>query len=198
MSRSNRRARNNFSTEVFENLCRVQCTAEEIARVFGITAEALDQICADRYGGRTFAEVFEEKRAGGLISLRCAMFNAADNGDPAVLTWLGDEYLSRRDHNVRQTTTALEMDLAHLFQLAGLPSEESIPQGVEIIRRIRTAAPAAHQLLTNCIYESSPHTFQQWVLADLGVSRDRVDEFSEWLTREGGLLAAPLATERVS
>ena len=77
----------------FEKLCALQCTLEEVCGWFGITDVTLNTWCKENYEGRTFSEVFAEKRVAGKISLRRNMFQlASKNATMAIFlakNWLG-------------------------------------------------------------------------------------------------------------
>lgn len=77
----------------FEKLCALQCTLEEVCGWFGITDVTLNTWCKENYEGRTFSEVFAEKRVAGKISLRRNMIQlASKNATMAIFlakNWLG-------------------------------------------------------------------------------------------------------------
>lgn len=77
----------------FEKLCALQCTLEEVCGWFGITDVTLNTWCKENYEGRTFSEVFAEKRVAGKISLRRNMIQlASKNASMAIFlakNWLG-------------------------------------------------------------------------------------------------------------
>lgn len=82
----------------FEKLCHIQCTAQEICAWYGLSEDTLSRRCKARYG-KTFADVRDEKKQGGKISLRRSQFQKAlaNGGNVAMLIWLGKQYLSQSD-----------------------------------------------------------------------------------------------------
>ena len=70
------RKRIEIDKKIFENLCALQCTEEEIAAAFGCSPDTIERWCKREYKKR-FAEVFAEKRQAGRISLRRAGFKLA-------------------------------------------------------------------------------------------------------------------------
>lgn len=81
--------------KMFENLCGLQCTKEEICSFLEITDKTLESWCRRTYK-KGFSEVFREKRGKGKISLRRAQFRLAEkNANMAI--WLGKQYLGQRD-----------------------------------------------------------------------------------------------------
>lgn len=77
----------------FEKLCALQCTLEEVCGWFGVQDDTLNKWCKENYEGRTFSEVFAEKRVNGKISLRRNMIQlASKNATMAIFlakNWLG-------------------------------------------------------------------------------------------------------------
>lgn len=77
----------------FEKLCTLQCTLEEVCGWFGVQDDTLNKWCRENYEGRTFSEVFAEKRVAGKISLRRSMLQlASKNATMAIFlakNWLG-------------------------------------------------------------------------------------------------------------
>lgn len=77
----------------FEKLCTLQCTLEEVCGWFGVQDDTLNKWCRENYEGRTFSEVFAEKRVAGKISLRRNMLQlASKNATMAIFlakNWLG-------------------------------------------------------------------------------------------------------------
>ena len=90
----------------FEGLCRIQCTEEEICGVLNCDDATLCRWCKTVYG-RTFAEVYKEKRQGGKASLRRQQFKIAET-NATMAIWLGKQYLGQSDSPVVVETTALD------------------------------------------------------------------------------------------
>lgn len=79
----------------FENLCKMQCTIKEIAGFFECSHDTIERFCKSEYG-KTFSEIFGDKRATGLISLRRSQFRLAEN-NAAMAIWLGKQLLGQKD-----------------------------------------------------------------------------------------------------
>ena len=90
----------------FEGLCRIQCTEEEICGVLNCDDATLRRWCKTVYG-RTFADVYKEKRQGGKASLRRQQFKIAET-NATMSIWLGKQYLGQSDSPVVVETTALD------------------------------------------------------------------------------------------
>lgn len=84
-----------ISQRSFENLCGLQCTQQEIANVLGVSVDTLERWCVREYG-KKFAEVFNEKRAIGKVSLRRMQWKLAEK-NTGMAIFLGKNYLNQRD-----------------------------------------------------------------------------------------------------
>ena len=69
-------------------LAKIQCTYDEIAAVMACSVDTLS---------RRFADVIKQGREEGLKSLRRAQYDKAIAGNPALLIWLGKQYLGQSD-----------------------------------------------------------------------------------------------------
>ena len=100
------RPRKEIDQKQFENLCGLQCTLEEFCGWFNVTDKTLDSWCKRTYG-KSFSEVFREKRGLGKISLRRSQWRLAEkNANMAI--WLGKQYLGQKD----QVEASLAVDMA--------------------------------------------------------------------------------------
>lgn len=87
----------NIDKAIFENLCKIQCTQEEICAVLGVSTTTLEKWIKQTYEGKLFSQVFREKRGVGRASLRRSQFTAAEKGNSTMLVWLGKNYLGQSD-----------------------------------------------------------------------------------------------------
>lgn len=100
----------NIDKEIFEKLCHMQCTQEEIAAFFSCNIDTLCDWCKREYD-MTFSDTFQQKRKGGHISLRRKQWNLVDNSY-AMAIWLGKQYLGQTDSGpVDQQDTKLELTI---------------------------------------------------------------------------------------
>ena len=89
------RPRIEFDWKIFEQLCAIQCTEIEMMAWFRCGVETLRRAVKRQYG-KTFDEVYEEKKGIGRISLRRMQFHKAQ--DNAVMQiWLGKQLLGQKD-----------------------------------------------------------------------------------------------------
>lgn len=81
--------------EQFEELCHIQCTETEICAVLKCDDKTLTKWCNETYG-KSFSEVFAEKREGGKASLRRMQWKMAEV-NPTMAIFLGKNMLQQRD-----------------------------------------------------------------------------------------------------
>ena len=76
-----------------EKLCGMQCTDEEVAAFFGVSARTI----ARRRKVKKFNEVMDNARAKGRVSVRRSLFRLANNGNVAAAIFLSKNLLGYRD-----------------------------------------------------------------------------------------------------
>lgn len=84
-----------INKKLFENLCAIQCTQEEICSVLDVCDETLTRWCKETYG-MYFSEVFKQKRLEGKTSLRRKQWKLAEK-NATMAIWLGKQYLGQKD-----------------------------------------------------------------------------------------------------
>lgn len=87
---------NDKNIKLFENMCRIQCTAEEIAGIFEVSVSTLRRFVKDVYN-QPFERVYKIYASGGRASLRRYQFAQAEK-NPIMAIWLGKQYLGQRDN----------------------------------------------------------------------------------------------------
>lgn len=95
MSEKVGRPRKEIDKRQFEHLCGLQCTQEEVCSFFDLSDKTLTRWCKETYG-KSFSEVFQEKRAVGKISLRRNQWKLAEK-NAAMAIFLGKNYLGQMD-----------------------------------------------------------------------------------------------------
>ncbi len=95
----------------FDKLCQLQCTLEEIAGWFDCSKDNIRNKIKEKFN-MTFSTYFEQKRAGGKISLRRMQFQTAEKGNAAMQIWLGKQYLGQTDKQeiAKEITQKAEYD----------------------------------------------------------------------------------------
>lgn len=87
---------NDKNIKLFENMCRIQCTSEEIAGIFEVSLSTLRRFVKDVYN-QPFERVYKIYASGGRASLRRYQFAQAEK-NPIMAIWLGKQYLGQRDN----------------------------------------------------------------------------------------------------
>jgi len=108
------RPKKDIDWKQFEEMCHIQCTEVEIAAIFGVHIDTLIEKCKEHYG-KTFSEVFAEKREGGRCSLRRAQWKSAIDSNNAIMQiFLGKNMLGQADKQEidlkSETTVELSFD----------------------------------------------------------------------------------------
>jgi len=97
--------------DLFENLCKIQCTKEEICEVMEVDEKTITRFCKEEYG-KQFKEVWKIKSAPGKASLRRWQFKVAEGGNSTMLVWLGKQYLGQTDkQDLNHEGTALNINM---------------------------------------------------------------------------------------
>lgn len=89
---------------VFAALCEIQCTLKEIAAALKCSEETVER-AVKREFKVPFAYFYDQKRAGGFISLRRAQWNRAIGGSDTMLIWMGKQHLGQKDIRVEEIKT---------------------------------------------------------------------------------------------
>ena len=82
---------------IFEELCAMACTEQDICSVLGVSTPTLLKFCKKEYG-RTFKEIYPVLSVRVRVSLRKAQFESAMKGNARMLIWLGKQYLGQSEH----------------------------------------------------------------------------------------------------
>lgn len=84
-----------FNWQIFEELCKIMCTQEEISAVMGLSHDTLQRAVEFRYC-RRFKDVMKDLQAGGRASLRRNQFKLSET-NAAMAIWLGKQYLGQTE-----------------------------------------------------------------------------------------------------
>lgn len=103
----------NINWDQLDKLFRMQCTQQEVASFFDCSIQGLNS-AIERQFGMTLGQYAEEKRAGGKASIRRAQWHkAVIEKNPALLIWLGKQYLGQSD-KVKNMSLELGKDLENI------------------------------------------------------------------------------------
>ena len=100
------RPKKEIDKKIFENLCGLQCTLEEIAGVFDCSVDTIERWCKREYR-ETFAEVYKKHSAKGKTSLRRIQFKLAEKS-AAMAIFLGKNYLGQKDNIIETDEQTLQ------------------------------------------------------------------------------------------
>ena len=107
------RPRKEIDKSIFEELCTIQCTLNEIAGVFRCHIVTIDRFCREEYDD-CFSNVFKKFSEEGKSSLRRAQWRKAvyDTNVP-MLIWLGKQYLGQTEkvQNIDESTSKALNDI---------------------------------------------------------------------------------------
>lgn len=90
------RPRKEIDQKLFEKLCGIFCTEEEIAGVFDCSVDTIERWCKRTYH-ESFAEIYKKKNATGKMSLRRNQMKLSER-NAAMAIWLGKQYLGQKDY----------------------------------------------------------------------------------------------------
>lgn len=107
------RPRKEIDKKMFENLCGLQCTLEEIAGAFDCSPDTIERWCKREYK-ENFADAFKKHSAKGKMSLRRTQFKLAEKS-PAMAIFLGKNYLGQSDKIQYENTDTANGQLADLI-----------------------------------------------------------------------------------
>lgn len=90
------------------------------------------------------------------------------------------------------TVAAPESVFAPIFDLVTLPTEQAVPQAVDMMRQFYQADPLTYKLLASAVLQASPKAATEFVLRANGIPQEKVGEFQSWLARGGDKLPEPV------
>lgn len=89
------RPKKEISKKQFEEMCKVQCTENEICAILGIGIDKLLSWCQETYND-TFSNVYKKYSENGKMSLRRAQMRLAQT-NASMAIWLGKNMLGQKD-----------------------------------------------------------------------------------------------------
>ena len=92
-----------INVELLEELARIGCTDEEMARILKCSPDTLT---------RRFADSIKTARSEMKMSLRRIQIRLAENGNVAMAIWLGKQYLEQREPLTRIEIATEDADKA--------------------------------------------------------------------------------------
>jgi hypothetical protein len=100
--------------DLFENLCRIQCTLEEMTGFLKCSEDTIERAVKRQYK-KPFADIVKNLKADGRASLRRTQWVAAMKGNTAMQIWLGKQHLDQRDKFPDDTPDERELTLRIVY-----------------------------------------------------------------------------------
>ena len=104
------RPRKEIDIKMFEGLCKLQCTKDEICGLLEIDEKTLTAWCQRTYG-MGFSDIYSKKSATGKMSIRRYQMQLAEQLNPTMLIWLGKQYLGQRDKQEIDATANMNITI---------------------------------------------------------------------------------------
>lgn len=99
------RPKKQIDKEVFEKLCDLQCTIEDLADFFSCSHDTIQRWCVNEYG-ESFACIHKKHLAKGKASLRRNMFRLSEK-NATMAIFLAKNYLGMTDNVEVKADTSL-------------------------------------------------------------------------------------------
>lgn len=93
----NGRPKKEINWQVFEDLCSIQCTHEELESILRVDRGTLYERAKEKYEEDDFSTIYKRFSSNGKSSLRRDQFKLAKK-NAAMCIWLGKQYLDQKDH----------------------------------------------------------------------------------------------------
>lgn len=103
------RPRKEINWDIFEELCQIHCTQQEIASVFHVERHTLSEKVQEHYG-ECYSTIYQRYMEGGKASLRRHQFNLSKNNANMAI-YLGKQYLGQRDPDYQDKSESLADDI---------------------------------------------------------------------------------------
>lgn len=105
MEKKNKVGRPRFEIdyELLDDLCKIQCTGNEIAGIMRVDYDTLNR-ALKRDGHNNFTDYFAIASSEGKMSLRRKQFETAMSGSVPLMIWLGKQTLGQTDKSETETT----------------------------------------------------------------------------------------------
>ena len=112
MRRGRGRPRVEIDKEQLKQLCKLNCTVEEIGAFFDCNKKTIERRMHD---DPELKEIIQQGRELGKISIRREQYKIMENGNAAMAIWLGKQYLGQRDRSeIEVNSESLEVALQDL------------------------------------------------------------------------------------
>jgi len=96
-----------INKDVFEGLCKILCTRDEILGVLGVADKTLYSWCKNTYN-EDFSTVYKKYAEYGKSSIRRAQFKIAQT-NATMAIWLGKQYLGQKEFVETESVDKVEI-----------------------------------------------------------------------------------------
>lgn len=90
------RPKTEINPEQLRKLMALNCTMAEVAAFFGCNKKTIERRMSQ---DEDFAEIIENGRADGMLSVRRKQFQIMESGNATMAIWLGKQLLGQKDHS---------------------------------------------------------------------------------------------------
>lgn len=118
-----------FDKSIFEGLCSIQATRDEICKVFHTTDKTLVRWVKRTYGA-AFDAVFDRYRIDGLMSLRRVQFDLAQKSATMAI-YLGKVYLGQTDTPIEHALKQRQLDIMEMEAKAAQQQADAACQNAD-------------------------------------------------------------------
>jgi len=144
-----------FDKKVFEGLCHIWCTWDEIESILQANRETIAKWCKRTYG-EAFSIVYKRFSDGGKASLRRNQLNLSKT-NASMAIWLGKQKLGQRD--IPEEIEKFNGKLAELLDMLGSIKSEKQFEDKDGDTKTRnsssTGAPNEDKRVNGCLSHSS-------------------------------------------
>lgn len=138
------RPRKEIDWEAAAKLASIHCTVADMAEFMKISVDTLERACKRQHKMR-IAEWCDQKRGAGRAALRNMQFAAAKKGNPAMLIWLGKQWLGQHDRKEVEISGNPDKPALSLGQAKALElTHEQRLAEIERLRALRLANGATN------------------------------------------------------
>ena len=106
---------------MFEKLCGLMCTEDDIANFFNCSIDTINNWCKSEYD-MTFSDIYKKKSVVGLISLRRNQWKLSEK-NASMAIFLGKNYLGQKDSVEMIDNTETNKQLQNIANLINKPKK---------------------------------------------------------------------------
>lgn len=123
------RPKKEIDLKMFETMCGIQCTKEEICNILDINEKTLTRWCNDTYG-IGFYDIYKKKSATGKMSLRRMQFKLAEK-NATMAIFLGKNYLGQKDNVEITDNREINEQIQNIAKLINKPQKVRTEKDIE-------------------------------------------------------------------